>query len=299
MKNTFRKQLFRVSLVLISGFMVLFIFRIIYGYTNKSSDREDDYLSNFFQDFRQSRKNYASDNFKFEKVIEGKNETTNQNNELNVSQKYEKTATLTARTQQFDKDEAGVKKTIKKYNAIIQYEENRGNSGSRELHLLIGVLPSRFDTFYVEIQKAGNIRSKQITKTDKTNEYLKLNAKKNSLETIRTSLLELKLKSGQIDEFINLQNRILEVEKELQDLGVLLGNFDKENEFCTVRFSLIEGKLIPVSFMHRIKVAFEWSVKYYLQLIISGLVAVFVAYLLLLVIDKTKLLSVIVKRLNS
>jgi hypothetical protein len=60
---------------------------------------------------------------------------------------------------------------------VIQYEQNSGNPGSRTLQLLIGVKPERFDSFYTEVQKIGRILSKSITKTDKTNEYLQLNAK--------------------------------------------------------------------------------------------------------------------------
>ncbi len=95
--------------------------------------------------------------------------------------------------------------------------------------------------------KIGSIKSKEITKIDKTNEFRNLNAKKASLETTRQSLIELKKQSGKIEEFVNLQNRILEIEQQLQDLGVLLGNFDEENEFCTVRFSLHETREIKIS----------------------------------------------------
>jgi len=40
------------------------------------------------------------------------------------------------------------------------------------------VKPERFDSFYLEVQKTGRILSKSITKTDKTNEYLQLNAQR-------------------------------------------------------------------------------------------------------------------------
>ena len=127
-----------------------------------------------------------------------------------------------------------------------------------------------------------------------------LNAKKSSLEKIRKSLIELKNHTGKIDEFINLQNRILEIESELQDLGVLLGDFDEENEFCTVKFSLIEGRpSVPISLLHRIKVAFEWTVQYFLLLILIVVLCTFSAFFILLIIDKLKILSGIIKKLND
>src|SRR5690606_29492623 len=139
----------------------------------------------------------------------------------------------------------------------------------------------------------------EVTKVDKTNEYRNLNAKKTSLEKIRNSLLELKKQSGKIDEFISLENRVLEIEEQLQDLGVKLGDYDEENEFCTIRFSLVEGKVIPVSLLHRIKVAFEWTVRFYLQFIFIVFICLASAFLILLIFDKLKVLSGIIKKLNE
>ena len=48
---------------------------------------------------------------------------------------------------------------------------------------------------------------------------------------------------------MGLENRILEIEQQLQGLGVSLGNFDDENEFCTVHFSLLEGKEVKIGIM--------------------------------------------------
>jgi hypothetical protein len=61
-----------------------------------------------------------------------------------------------------------------------------------------------------------------------------------------------------------LEDRILAIENQIQSLGVKLGEYDEENEFCTVKFTLNEvsaAKGIP--FVKRVKVAFEWTVKYY------------------------------------
>jgi hypothetical protein len=117
------------------------------------------------------------------------------------------------------------------------------------------------------------VLSKSITKTDKTNEYLQLNAKRISLEKTRNSLLDLKGRSGRIDEFIGLENRILEMEAQLQELGVQLGDYDETNEFCSVRFSMIEKGSSKISMAQRVKVALEWSLKYWCFLTLGLLFA--------------------------
>jgi L-lactate utilization protein LutB len=74
-----------------------------------------------------------------------------------------------------------------------------------------------------DLQKIGKLLSIQIDKSDKTNEYKDLQAKRVSLEKSHASLIGLKGHAAKVEELINLENRILELEKEIQTLGVHLG----------------------------------------------------------------------------
>jgi len=135
----------------------------------------------------------------------------------------------------------------------------------------------------------GITHSKEIIKNDKTNEYLELNARKASLQKTLTSLIEFKSKNGAIDEFMNLENRILEIEQELQALGVNLGDFDKSNEFCTLKFALSENeqpKTVGVSFAHRCKVSFHWTNLTYFGIMIPVFFLLALAWLILVVKEK-------------
>jgi hypothetical protein len=296
----FKTKIRKITIVFLIAFLLLFILRIIYGYTSKFSDNEPEYISSFFDGFESSRKNYASDKYKYEKT----SSVTTQNLDVpkllvSVDQKFEKTATVKSKTDHFTADEKKIKSSIVEYKGIIQYEQNTGAEGSRALQLSIGIQPEKFDSFYVVVKSIGNVKSMEITKVDKTNEYRDLNAKKISLEKIRNSLIDLKKQSGKIDEFIGLENRILEIEEQLQTLGVQLGDYDEENEFCTVRFSLIEGKITPTSFLHRLKVAFEWTINYYLKFILILCLIIATAFFILLVFEKLKILSNILRKLNE
>jgi len=260
-------------------FVVLFLFRLGYGYTKKINDYN---TSSSFFDIGSGgsfRKNYASKEYK----VKGKSASP-----VQVDQKYEKIAEVNTKSSAFEEEEKLVRQQIKDNNALIQFEQKKGNKGARQLHLLIGVPPENFDGLYASLIQIGTVQSKQITKKDKTNEYKELNAKKASLEKIRASLLDLKSKGGKIEEFINLENRILDIEQQLQDLGVNLGDFDDENEFCTVKLSLNEGKKVEISFMHRLKVAFEWTIRQYFWLMFIGSFMVFFAYVFLLALDKLR-----------
>ncbi|MCP4132832.1 MAG: DUF4349 domain-containing protein [bacterium] len=324
MNKKFKKGI----LIYATGFIVLFIFRIIYGYvvypsktepgletpyselvvSNKSTQEvfqghgwnpegpaETDgntlpgYVASDSQYTNYSNlSNYASSKLSY-KTKEGTGSQT-----ITIDQKYERIANIASlSTKDFDKDEEECRSKIKKYNALIQFEGRVGLEGKRRLVLGIGVDPDKFDVMVKEIEKIGEILSKKITKTDKTNEYKDLNAKKKSLFKTRDSLIALKRKGGKIDEFIKLENRILDIEDQIQKLGVRLGEYDSEKELCTIKFSLSESNAAAsIPLLHRIKIAFEWTIIYYF---ILTLIAIFGGLLILLVIHLMEKLNWIAK----
>lgn len=267
-----------------SLFLLLFFARLLYGYYYPHDSGANPGQSQ--AEFSGGRKNYASEKIGNKGAGSGQIALPNQVNPLR--QKYEKVATLSARTNQFEQDEATLKRKITAFQAVVQFDQNNGHDGQRVLQLLVGIPPGRFDSFYVEMQQTGRILNKQVTKTDKTNEYLQLNAQITSLSKTRDALLELKSRAGRIDEYIGLVNRILEIETQLQELGVQMGNYDEENEFCSVRFTLSEWQSTHISLAQRLKVAFEWAVEYFCILSLGLVFALIGALILLQILDKIK-----------
>lgn len=202
-KNRYRKTL----AALLSLFLLMFAGRLTYGYWYPGAHLPEVSVGNFFNDVSGLRKNYASEKFSKTDV--------QQQAAAASSQKYEKTATVRAQSSEFADDERQVRHTVKSFQAIIQFEQNAGMPGGRQLHLSIGVSPELFDSFYVAIQKIGALRSTEISKVDKTNEYRRLNAKKASLEKTLASLNELKSRGGAISDFVGLHDKILEIENQI------------------------------------------------------------------------------------
>ncbi|MBL7827011.1 MAG: DUF4349 domain-containing protein [Saprospiraceae bacterium] len=251
---TFRRAFF----TLIWLFAILFLARLAYSFREKKESQEQFGSGpSFFADKGSFRKNYAS-----EKSYEPAPPPNAPDG--GSSQKYEKTATLNARTDAFQEDENRLRSTSTGFQAVIQYEQKSGNPGHRNLHLMIGVKPELFDSFYVAVQRIGDIYINEVTKVDKTTEFRELNAQKASLQKALLSLNDLKNRAGSISDLVGLHEKILDVERQLQELGVELGNFSAENEFCTVRFSLHEKAAArTISFVNRVIDAFIWTVQYY------------------------------------
>lgn len=282
MKQKIRKGL----LYLILGFVIMFLGRLTYGYLAPSEQAalNADYalsraaitaIGGRADGF--SKANYASAKLK---VQRGDSKEA-----ISVDQKYEKVASVVSKSNAFEEDERAVRELTNKYSALIQFEKSSGLAGSRRVELAIGVPPNRFDPMVDELRKIGELSSIRIDKTDKTNEFKELKAKRASLEKTRDALTSLKGKGGRIEEFTNLENRILEIEEQIQSTGVSLGDYDQENEFSLEE----KGAAIPgISFRHRAVVALAWTVNYYTFLLAF---LVFGALLTLLVV-------VILQRLN-
>ena len=286
MNSNLKRRFLKISKWFALIFVLLFCFRILYGYIATDNNTGNDYSNDFFSSIDNLRKNYASEKI----AMKGGDVQVSSN--IASNQKFEKTASIISKTSEFAKDEKQIKGVVKSFNSIIQYEQNLGNEGSRQIHLLIGVNPDMFDNFYLAVKKIGVITATEITKVDKTNEYRQLNAKKTSIANTLQSLNDLKSKGGQISDFVTLNDKILETEEKLQELGVELGNFDAENEFCTVKLSLYEGATEQsISFIHRVKVALEWTIKYF-ALFVFGLFGLsLTVFILLLIIDKLKIMQ--------
>jgi hypothetical protein len=212
--------------------------------------------------------------------------------EVSAEQKYEKIGSLSAMTAKYEEDQKKAREVIKAHNALIQEESVNNDGELSRLYLTIGVPPGEFETTVDDLKRIGKLQNFEITKTDKTNDFLQLKTKRASLEKTRDALSVLKAQGGKIEELVKLEQEILSLEGKIQEFGVQLGQFDKVNEFCTVRFTLVETK--PEAAKHTphftyLMASIEWASTIYLLwlgIACAGLVA---TVLLLSIIEKSKL----------
>lgn len=210
--------------------------------------------------FESTRKNYASSK-KMEAPSGGGGEG------IGNSQKYEKIGSLTQVSHDYEADRKKTDDLIASNKGIVQLERATGLKGRRLLHLGIGVPPERFDAFIEAARGVGKAVAIEIVKNDKTNEYLQLRAKRATLEKARTALEDLKAGGGSIDERVNVQTKLTDIEQQIQELGVSLGDFDSQNELCTVKLTLREAAApLALSLGRRALKAFEAALFDYVML---------------------------------
>jgi hypothetical protein len=286
MKTFFVRGFLAVAVVFVGLFGLRFgygVFTLPDGEIDGRWDSSDS--AEFRSDFELSRKNYASNKLKSGVPVDSGLGA--------LDQKYEKIGLVAARTSDFMNDEARVRGLVASYAALVQFEQLAGLSGNRLLQLGIGVHPDRFDNFLAAAKTIGTTTSLRVQKIDKTNEFKDLKVKRASLEKTKEALAALKGREGRIEELISLENKIMEIDREIQTLGVQLGDFDQENEFCTVKIALFERglRVRNISLIQRSKVALEWAARHFLGLLMFTFAIALTLLVVAILLEKTRMLQ--------
>jgi uncharacterized protein YfcZ (UPF0381/DUF406 family) len=260
------KALLRASLLAFAVLAALFILKFLTGERSIPPITGEHYPGSI--SFEMARKNYASQKLSGGVIAPGD------------AQKYEKVATIGQSTSNFDADRAKVDALIASSGGLTQYEQQQGLAGHRTLQLGIGVPPAKFDLFIEEARKIAKLTSLTIVKTDKTNEYRQLRAKRETLEKALKALTDMAGAGGSVDERLKVQARLTEIEEKIQDLGVSLGDFNAENEFCTVKLTLAEIEPpLNSSAAARALRAFFWALEHFIFLAVGLFLLAFAAWL--------------------
>jgi hypothetical protein len=168
---------------------------------------------------------------------------------------------------------------IEQSQAVVQMENAQGLAGSRKLSRVIGVKPQFFDSCLADVQSIGLLVSSTSQKIDKTYEYRQMVAQKQELEKRLESYTALRERGGSITDMLNLEDKIIEVESQLLQQSVDLGEYSDDNALCTINVSLYEGD--PVSVARKIWNAFVWTNKCYFS-ILGGALLICVAAVVLI-----------------
>lgn len=267
-----KRRTFVISIA-IAVFALLFIGRFFYELSLRYDSSRESYEPQQFQGMVQNsamegslsyRKNFASEKI----VIEQARSQTQI-----VDQKYERIADLSAVTTAFDEDVRRIAELAGRSKAVIQRENSFGLEGSRSLSLTLGVVPEAFDATVKELRSIGELLSITVTKTDRTQDFKALEARRLSLEKTRDGLRALRPSGGNLSDLMNLETKILEIEGQIQELGVSLGDYSENNSFCTINVTLGERK--PERLGLRIAGAawdaFSWTILSYLGIAVSAL----------------------------
>ena len=241
------KTIKRLFIILILIFAVIFILRFIYElsyywgsnvrrqssvpYTYSMYDSSSSYADGYA--LKSAARNVATS----KQLISG-----DKGIEINYDQKYEMISKITSNSDDFDNDVGKVRQAVNDLNGVIQMEYTSGleENNDRALWISVGVTPGKFDSLVEELKTIGTIREFTVNKTDKTAEFQSYLAQREALEKSLASYNALKVQGGSIGDLLIVEEKIIQTEKEILEMGVTLGSFDESQSMCTVDFTLGE-----------------------------------------------------------
>ena len=266
------KSVKKVLLGLVAIYAVIFVARAAYEFTAGIDTGTDGVYYNANTMVAESRNfsgNYAS--LKMEYAVEGAGTSV-------LDQKYERIASIVTKTANYDSDMAVFNAALETHKAVVQTENRSGLTGSRRAVFTIGVRPESFDSMSEAVSKIGKIVSSTTTKTDKTYEYRQMLAEKETLEQRRASYAELKKYGGSIPDLLQLEDKIIEVESQIQQQQIGLGEYSDENALCTINYTIYEGR--EPGFLIKIWNALAWSAAVYAAIIAVAMLTALAAFIL-------------------
>ena len=141
----------------------------------------------------------------------------------------------------FDDDEGLIRSALTAHHATIFNQLSGGIAPERHLSLEIGVAPEQFDALVERLRQIGHLESLSIQQQDRTSEFRRLHAQQQSLKNYLESVTKLRGgKAISIDEEFKLEQRIQDIEKELQGVAVQLGGLLGKEPFYRVHLTLSE-----------------------------------------------------------
>jgi hypothetical protein len=146
---------------------------------------------------------------------------------------YERSGQLALATDAFDDDEAQIRSAVTAHQALVLNEKSSGLPSERRLVLELGIHPDRFDALMTQLRSIGHLESVSVQQRDRTGEFQRLHAQRQSLKKRHAAVLKLReTKNLSIDDTLRLEQRLQDIDKELQTVGVQLGDLlGKESSY--------------------------------------------------------------------
>jgi conserved exported protein of unknown function len=217
-------------------------------------------------------------------------------NDINSDRKIEKIFDYTFETINYDQDHDRLTKLVDKYKGYIESSNlnidtgRNGDENIRNFGASIKIPQEESNNFKNEISKIGKIIYQSSYTNDLTSSYKDINIRLSSKEKELDKLNDLMENAKNIDETMSIEDRIIEVESEIDQLKSLLKDVDSKVTYDTFDININEvydynnyANNNP-DFSSRIKEAFKDSIHIFSKFWQDLLVAIVSIWPLILVV---------------
>lgn len=164
-----------------------------------------------------------------------------------TSRKLIKNVDISAETNDMDAMINNIQNRVDACGGYVEYSysDNGGyyNSNySRHADYTIRIPAKNLDAFLENVAEISNIIYKNVNVTDVTLQYVDVEARKSSLETEQSRLLELMEKAETVEDIITIETRLSDIRYELESAERQIRSYDNQVDYSTVTLSISEVK---------------------------------------------------------
>lgn len=157
-------------------------------------------------------------------------------------QKLILTASLEMETQELDEITGTLRDAVKKYEGYVQNSSTYTGSRGRVYTAVIRIPAEAYEQFISEIEGTGNVVKYTENIDDVTDSYTDTEVKLASLRAQYDKVLEFYAKAESIDDLMSIENRLSQLQYEIESLEARLKNYDLLTAYSTLNISITETK---------------------------------------------------------
>ena len=204
--------------------------------------------------------------------------------EYDTSRKIVYTSNIDIETKNFDEDLQSIKKLVQDNGGYFENTSVSGQAeyGGRYASYTARIPSAKYQGFMENVGTIGSVTSSHENADDITSSYVDVQARLKSLKTKLARLQELEENAQTVEELLEIEDRINDVQYDLENYTAQLRLYDNQVDYCTVSISLNEvvtyTEIKADTFWNRFTEAIEGSLSGFVSFL-QGLVIV-VVYLL-------------------
>lgn len=208
---------------------------------------------------------------------------------------------LTIQTKEFDKTNSKLSELVDNYEGYIQNSSIYNYENRNDAYYTIRIPASSFNDFVNGTKEIGYVKSVNTSIDDVTDSYFDIEARINSLKAQKEKLDQMYSQCTTIDEIISVEQRLSEVQYEIDSYQATINNYDLLIKYSTINISITEVKDITTpsnSFIDDIKNAFVDSYQVFINFVQNMIITfiyllpfIIVLVIIILIIKKTRILS--------
>ena len=148
--------------------------------------------------------------------------------------------TMTVETKAFDESVVALKQAIGAVSGYVEYSSQYSGGRTRSAEYVCRIPADRYSKFLESVSGTGSVVRTEESTEDATAQYVDMESRLRSLRTQEERLLELMEESGSLEELLAVQDKLMEVQYQIESYTGQMKVLTNRIDYATVQIYLEE-----------------------------------------------------------